>query len=182
MTLKFEIDKFIQWADKQENKSVEWECLYPHWQSIYDEVNKCIKKNKLSDAEIDLILYALARDNESEIVKDSLIEYPHTGLSIAKNGWNYGDKDARWQIASLLGKIKSSESIDLLKKLVEDNDEYVRRRALLSLSLVDKGFAEKFAIKWIKSDFEYSRLVALDVLYDLESDYFDSAIAILKND
>lgn len=75
-------------------------------------------------------LFALARDNEAEVILDMLIEYPAFLLTLAKSALAYPEYDARWQIAAALGQLKGREADSLLSQFMQDDNEYVRRRAI----------------------------------------------------
>ncbi len=107
---------------------------------------------------------------------------PKASFLVAKRGVHYTDSQARWQIAVLLGRLGTSNAVELLKGMTSDADEYVRRRALLSVRDVDSAFAESIAIEWLESEYEYSRMVALDTLAVLNSPYLSEAMRILEND
>lgn len=83
----------------------------------------------------ELILYTLARDNEVENVLQMLIEQPKVLLALAYKALIYSDYEAKWQIAYGLGEIKGmdKEVNNLLSKFLDDENEYVRRRASFAL-------------------------------------------------
>jgi hypothetical protein len=137
-----EIEVFKNWA-KITGKYGEWETDYLHWDRIYYLVEKLIKETPVTEWDITLLnefLYILARDNECEIIIDTLIENPNQLVSIAKHFVSFPDYNARWQIAYGLGEInETNQGIQrLLKELLNDDIEYVRRRA--SFAYEKKGF------------------------------------------
>jgi hypothetical protein len=141
--LLLEIEKFRNWAKTSDKSFGEWETEYLHWDRIYHFVNKLIEDIPVEKWSSDLLnefLYILARDNECEIIIDTLIENPTRLLSIAKHSVFFPDHDARWQIAHGLGEINENtqEIKNLLKKFLYDDEEYVRRRAYIAFE--KKGF------------------------------------------
>ncbi|WP_163539591.1 hypothetical protein [Gracilibacillus sp. YIM 98692] len=141
--LLLEIELFKNWAKPADKSFGEWETEYLHWDRIYHFVNKLIEDSPVEKWSPDLInefLYILARDNECEIIIDTLIENPPQLLSIAKHSVSFPDHDARWQIAYGLGEINENEQEikNILKKLLNDDKEYVRIRA--SFAFEKKGF------------------------------------------
>jgi HEAT repeat protein len=182
MELEAEIGNFRTWAATVQHRSGEWEFYYPNWDKIYRAIENCLATEPLTTQRVKLLLYILARDNEGEIILDLLSENLQIGYQIAQQGLNYPDSDARWQIAVLLGQIGSSEAVILLRKMTNDVDEYVRRRALLAIRDIDKSFAEQVAITWLTSEHDSSRMVALDTLKVLGSDHLSEAMELLEND
>jgi hypothetical protein len=86
--LLLEIEKFRNWAKTLDKSFGEWETEYLHWDRIYHFVNKLIEDIPVEKWSSDLLnefLYILARDNECEIIIDTLIENPTRLLSIAKH-------------------------------------------------------------------------------------------------
>ena len=54
---------------------------------------------QILDSEAELLLYALARDNECECILGMLTEHPENGMRIARAAMECPDPDARWQVA-----------------------------------------------------------------------------------
>jgi hypothetical protein len=141
--LLLEIEMFRNWANTADKSFGEWETEYLQWDRIYRYVKKLIEDTpveKWSSDQLNEFLYILARDNECEIIIDTLIENPPQLLALAKHSIFFPDHDARWQIAYGLGEIKDNdhEIINLLNKFLQDEKEYVRRRA--SFAFEKKGF------------------------------------------
>jgi len=176
--INFEFQRFREWEKYNNQNKIYYE--YPNWIDIYTTIKKIPNDFKLSSDSIKIILYLLAKDHESEITLETLQEKPTLGHLIAKEGANCLDRDARWQVAILLGYFKDSK---LLVKMIEnDEEEYVRRRGLLALRDIDKVSSEKIAIKHLHSIYEYERMVAIDTLNFLSSSYLENALNTLKND
>jgi HEAT repeat protein len=141
-----------------------------------------LSRGKLDSEDIQEILFVLARDNEAENILDMLTERPDIAEQIAFQGVNYEDRDARWQIAVLLGRLGTGKALDHLRSMRRDPDEYVRRRALLELRDHDAELSERIAIEWLDSEYDYSRMVALDTLAFLNSPALEMAMEKLDED
>ncbi len=87
-------------------------------------------QRSLADAELELLLYALARDNEDEHVLETLEQFPAIAAQIADAAVTFSDPDARWQAAVLAGRIGL---VAVLLRFLDDEAEYVRRRAGFAL-------------------------------------------------
>jgi len=107
----------------------EWECDYPHWQELYGAVASGLTL-PLVDQSAEEILFALARDNEDEVILNMLVEAPGIALSLAERALEYEDMNARWQMAVVLGRIGGEAAHELRQRFTSDESEYVRRRAL----------------------------------------------------
>ena len=142
--LALEVAKFRQWAafrlgpdhisDASTHGDGEWGCDYPDWQALYSAIEACLLSktggtNLVTADERELLLYALARDNEDEVTLELFEQFPDASIQLARAGIDYPDIDARWQVAVLLGRIKRADAVSLLQRFLEDDSEYVRRRA-----------------------------------------------------
>lgn len=169
LRIKREEARFCRWASGYpvEDRSGEWECAYPDWPSIYTAVKDVLSREDalghLGDSGIESILYLLARDNECEIIAKALAENPEILIALAHAALQASERDSKWQIASRLRNIQvlPHDAEALLLKFVEDDDEYVRRHALLALGDMRSSRTEDLAQKAWESDDEYQRIAAL---------------------
>ncbi len=144
-TLATEVAKFRQWADlrhqpgyagPRDHADPEWECDYPEWHVLYPTVETFLASladRRLTAAELELLLYVLARDNEDEFILDTLEQFAGAAIQVAEAALSYPDTDARWQAAVLVGRIRTPEAATLLRRFLADDAEYVRRRAGFAL-------------------------------------------------
>ena len=182
MSLKVEVERFREWAATHPKDSGEWECDYDAWSGLLAAAESALSLATLGDSEIELLLFTLARDNECEFVRHMLEEHPSNALLLAAAALTHPDRDARWQIADFLGTQTHEEARLLLRQFFTDENEYVRRRALLASAKHDRDFAEATAWQWVSSTHEYSRLASLSVLHELESPHQKEALDRLRND
>lgn len=139
-----QVAKFRHWAESSgfhPGSGGEWECDYPDWQQLYAAVEYLLESTRdriLLPDELELLLYALARDNEDERILETLEQFPGTALQVAHAALGYPDADARWQSAVLLGRISTPKAASLLQCFVSDEAEYVRRRAGFALQELNR--------------------------------------------
>lgn len=176
MSLSQEIDKFKAWAANYpiEQRYGEWECDYEEWDTLYKAVRSFLASSpieKWSPAEIDDILYAIARDNEIEYLINEIKENPNVLLKLSSLALSSSESDAKWQLADRLGHLSSraQEAEALLLEFVNDENEYVSRRALLALGNLKSPKAEELAEQAWNSGHEYQRIAALSVLKAISS-------------
>lgn len=145
-TLATEVTKFREWAIVQQSPHTpgyspgqflygagEWECNYPDWHSLYtaiDDFLAAASHRTLTDTELELLLYVLARDNEDERVLYTLEEFPSIAMQLVQAAVSFPDTDARWQAAVLAGCIGAAV---VVRQFLNDEAEYVRRRAAAAL-------------------------------------------------
>jgi hypothetical protein len=170
---------FKQWASAKPAGSFsseygEWECDYPDWHSLWAaaaSVIQSVPSHLWTDDCSDDLLYAIARDNETEYIAEQLSGKGEGLLKLARLSVGSSEPEAKWQLAVLLGQLSSDKTSAeaLLLILVNDEDEYVSRRALLALGALKSLHAESLAEKAWLSGHEYQRIAALWVLKDIAS-------------
>jgi HEAT repeat protein len=129
--LALEVAKFRQWARAREECSGEWECDYADWQSLYAALDDSLAaQHTITVTELELLLYALARDNEYERILETLEQFPGIALQVVQAAVSFPDEDARWQAAVLAGRIGATF---IVRQFLNDDAEYVRRRAGFAL-------------------------------------------------
>jgi HEAT repeat protein len=182
MDLIVELDRLKEWARRTSTPAQDWDAEYPDWPKLMASAREALRRRPMNPDLTTRLLEALALDHEAESLRDTLVEEPEQGILLARAGLAYPNPDARWQIADFLGTLNQPEANALLRRLVADPDEYVRRRALLAIQHHDPAFAEEVAASWLAAEHEYSRLAALSVLSDLKSKHLASALELLKDD
>lgn len=186
-SLDQQLKRFQRWADQNApdgalRDSGEWECEYPYWPELYSAVRSVLAQPLLSRPEEDQVLFALARDNEAEVILDLLTSFPTHVLALATRSLQSAHPDARWQAAVALARAAPPDAIPVLRLFLSDTDEYVRRRALLALGRLDASFAEEIALQWLSASPEYSRMAALVVLQIVGSPRLEAALSALNGD
>ena len=123
----------------------------------------------------------IARDNEVGLLAD---EVPAARLvSLAQSALESKERDAKWQLVIRLKKLQWKTEIEqLLLAFVKDVDEYVRRRALLTLADCKSEHTERLAeIAWQSGD-EYQRIAALHALYKVGSGLLPGYLQLADTD
>ncbi len=188
--LLVEVALLQQWANVSfpNGGGGEWECEYGSWDKLYTAVLEFMAAHPFSawtQEEIAAVLYAVARDNEAELLAADLPEdllLPLTQAAIA-----FGERDVRWQLAVQIGerKIKGEDSERLLLALARDKDEYVRRRALNALACLGSPAVEDLSLEmWERADpnQEYSRIMILSCLQKIASPKMEALLEEAEKD
>jgi HEAT repeat protein len=71
---------------------------------------------------------------------------------------------------------------DLIRLLLADDNEYVRRRSLMVFAPLSPSEAETIAISNLSDEYEYTRMTALNVLYTVGSSQLDKYLDLLEFD
>ena len=180
-----QVTKFKHWAATADRRSGEWECDYEHWHDLWASASDTIiayQDGAIPNAEADDLLFALARDNECEHVREKLLSSPELITTLAKRAVVSGDADAKWQIAISVAEAQLPDAADLLRPFLTDADEYVRRRALMAIAPFSPKEAEGLAIKNLDDRFEYTRIAALHVLHTVRSGHLEAGLDRLASD
>jgi hypothetical protein len=191
-----EIDKFDRWAQAesdvpQEERGGEWEIYYPDWHHIYTHFEKLVKytdPGPWTENEIDRLLYIIARDNEQGFLAEMVAEKPIVLILLTQAAIHRGSQDCKWQLAIQLHTLEDKrKAIDFLEHLVQDEHEYVNRRALLELARLQADtvtfYCERF---WNKNKYgaleEYQRIAVLHALHMVGSNKLRDYIMKAKED
>lgn len=176
------VDRFKTWASgiPENERYGEWECDYPDWAEIYASWKDLIADipiQQWNQPLMDIALYAIARDNECQVLAN---EVPRESLrAVVEAACTCSEPDARWQLAVELGE-PPGDGEDLLLKLANDENEYVRRRAVQSLARLGSPAAAKLAVReWDQADvdFPWSRMNALWVLHRVSDPSLEAYLA-----
>lgn len=137
-----EIKKFQNWALSYSNvpqneRLGEWECDYPDWDKIYLAFNQFINNTDCNDWEEnikDQLLYIIARDNEAELLAETLSKYEEALITLAQQALIKAPTNAKWQLAvQLKNLVNKTLAIQLLETFSKDDNEYVSKRAFAEL-------------------------------------------------
>lgn len=171
-----EVEKFKAWANTYtvEERTGEWECDYDEWDKLYHEVLSFLESSEVdnwSESDINDILYAVARDNEIEYLVSEFTKKRDMLIRVAGLALSSSEPAAKWQLASELGKLSDpvQEVEKLLLKFIEDEDEYVNRRALIALGAINSPAAEALAEQAWHTGHEYQRIASLWVMKEVGS-------------
>lgn len=154
---------------------------YPHWDAVVDAAIRSLSWPQWDAGKPARLLYVLGWDNEAQRFEQVLAQRPAPLIALARFarrgdhaglGWH---QQARWQLAAALGQIAANtETEQLLLWLARDADEYVSRRALISLGRVASKAALPLARgAWHTGNY-YRQLAALVLLCGVESVVFES--------
>jgi HEAT repeat protein len=184
-----EVARFHAWADAHppEQRTDDWESAYDAWPQLYGAFTAFVRATswrQWSEATTQALLYVIARDNEmAELVK-VVAENPDDLLYLAQRALASLEPDARWQIVVELSCLEPQppQVEPLLLQFAQDEDEYVRRRALMALADVGSTHVAN-AVKqaWDTGD-EYLRMAALYALDVMGSPELDAYLAQAESD
>jgi hypothetical protein len=192
--LFIEINKFDQWAQSQysipqDAIGGEWECAYSAWDSIYNSFEAFLGKThpeQWTDQDKDRILYIIARDNEIGRLVASLPE--HGLIVLTKYAIENGHRDDKWQLATQLYRIADKNTAAaLLEPLVNDEEEYVSRRAFAELPKINTNRVEYYAqLFWSRNKYgdmdEYQKMTVLYVLKEVNSNMLAQYLDLARKD
>lgn len=137
---------------------------------------------RMDDTDLDNLLYTLARDNEMEELRRNLKSFPELLRVLACRAKVYPDYHARWQIVTAVAEVRLQDAANLIRPYLNDEDEYVRRRALQAFATFCPEEAEQMALGRLDDDFEYARFGALAVLAEIGSSFLLTSARRLASD
>ncbi len=187
---KFEhvVAEFRAWAASypEAERSAEWEIDYDHWPDLWSAAAflDSSEPQRWDRPVVELLLYVLARDNETEDLKRELAKRPDHLLTLARAGTGSVERDARWQLAAALGSVGAEEGgvLPLLEIYAADDDEHVNRRALIALGQRKAPIAEELAQRAWDTGHEYQCMAALGVFHNLGSPLLPAYLKLAEQD
>jgi len=186
--LENQVKLFGLWSESVDTGYYNWEDDYPNWNDVSGLFIKILNEVPLSNWTNDLLnnmLYVLSRDHESEVLAMELVKSPQHLILLGQYGKSYTDYKARWQLCYYLSEVYQLEPMaeDIILHYVQnDPEEYVRRRALLSLGYIKSKYAEENALKAWSTNLEYQKIGALEVLHQINSIYLEQYLKKALND
>lgn len=161
----------------EENDNGEWEHELEEFDDMISAGIAVIQNLSVSEASEqtkDLLLYAIARDNECNNIIEEILNHSKWFAELCKKVLDTNYVNAKWQFAELLGKCDSDNSINnLIFDFLSCGHEYTERMALKSLANIHPEKAEEYAILfWEREKYEcneYQKIMALYVLHKIKS-------------
>ncbi len=189
------VKKFKRWASEnfpdvtEENDNGEW--------VFCDEFDEMIKfslkflenvnAENTTPETIDNLLFCIARDSECSNLITHLEHYDKWFSLLCRASFKTNYINAKWQFAEHLPNYRGNDNLqEVVFDFLEVNDEYTQRMALQSLAILYPKKAENYAIKhWEKAkEFdkieEYHKMMALDVLYKIQSSKLKQYLALAQ--
>ncbi|MFN8127125.1 MAG: HEAT repeat domain-containing protein [Candidatus Nanopelagicales bacterium] len=142
-----EVQRFRDWVAAgapdilNQGHGAEWECNYPEWQDLWASIAVALRSQIDGDTS-DLVLQVMAWDNETQLVADTLEDSPDHVRALLERALEHPDPNVRWQFAHLLPRAIGAEARAPLARLIEDPDDYVRRRAAMAADWLAATAAE----------------------------------------
>jgi hypothetical protein len=189
-----EVSRFRNWAEAAHppgRRHGEWECNYEDWGSLYEAALNFVTVRPFESWSTDEVLaglYAIARDNEMQHLAGEIRRLkPDLLAPLTRASIEIGEREDRWQLAEELGQLGrvGGDEERLLLILSRDEHEYVRRRALQSLSRLGSPAVEELVLEeWHRPDpaQQWSRMNALWCLHRIGSPNLDRFLAEAEKD
>src|SRR5690242_19408909 len=112
-----EIARFRAWSDSDpvpiSQRSGEWECGYREWSDLYTAFTAFVAATpcpEWSAATVEMILYAIGRDNENQYLAREVAKNSATLLCLAERAVDSNDYAVQWQLAVELGRLGAGDS------------------------------------------------------------------------
>lgn len=172
MSLETELANFWEWANmtpdtyNNERGLGEWEAEYPGWEALYKASDEALEQlnQEFNHDLAQQLVYALAIDNEAGVVLKIVEEKLADPLRFVRKAIFSDQPQARWQMAELLGHVEVEGREKMLLQLIDGEDKYVVRRALLSLNKVNRAKAMELAQQYVRDADPFLKLVAKEII------------------
>jgi hypothetical protein len=136
-----------------------------------------------SQDDCDDLLCAVANDC-IEYIPELLLANPKKLLYLAEFSVKTTNPDAKWPLAAQLANVNAEreEAETLLLRFVQDENEYVSRRALLALSELGSSSIPELVQRAWDTGQEYQRIAALWALHNCAPELLPSYLAAAVED
>ena len=139
--MKSLLEQFWKWIDLTplqyaqthlDQKSGVYEDQFPYMENLRSYAKEIVDKGILTNECLDDLLTIMAIDNESEDTLDYITKNGSDKQieKIARIGTTHLQPHARWQTAELICRRNLNNCMDLLLILSNDEDQYVKKRAV----------------------------------------------------
>ncbi len=182
-----EVARFKAWSATLSDGPLtgEWECDYEAWPELRESFEAFLDASHPKDwsaSEEEAVLYAVARDNESELLAKVMSRFPRHLVAAARASVNSSESEAKWQLAEVLTETLPKEAHAVLEALSDDECEYVRRRVLLLLARLRSPLVEPLVDRAWATGHEYQRIASLHALRDVGSARFEEFLSRAEAD
>lgn len=188
-TLEGEVSKFRAWADSlpDDTGTSAWEANYEGWPEMYRAVESFASATSCEQWAtymIHLVLYVLARDTDTGYLVRAIARNPENLLCLAEYGVTDAEPNSNYQLAAELGRLKqlSQRTEPLLLRFAHDNDEYVRRRALLALADIDSPHVSELVSAAWNTGVEHARMAVLHALRKIHDPQLEDYLKLAEAD
>jgi HEAT repeats len=184
-----EVAKFRAWADSLpvETGTSAWEAGYEGWPALFAAVDNFAGTTSCAYWTTEmthLLLYALARDTDTGYLARVLAKNPENLLCLAEHGVTGAERDAKYQLAAELGRLDllSQRTEALLLRFAHDDDEYVRRHALLALADIDSRHVTELVSAAWGTGVEHARMAVLSALHKIHAPELEDYLILAAAD
>jgi hypothetical protein len=151
-----------QWASTASQQESGWESEFPGWGELMEAAKAVMLGPSPTGQELMDVALCWAISEESELLADFAKEHIEECLPVVEFIATAPSPRARWQALEALG-FAGERGSKLLRKGLQDEDPYCRRRALLSLSRLRPHDARAIAEHYSHDPDPYMRQAAIDM-------------------
>jgi HEAT repeat protein len=187
--LEGEVSKFRAWVDSlpDDTGTSAWEAGYEGWHELHTAGDNFVSTTSCAYWATDMIhvlLYVLARDTDTGYLVRAIARSPENLLCLAEYGVTDAEPDAKYQLAAELGCLKqlSQRTEPLLLRFAHDDDEYVRRRALLALADINSPHVTDLVSAAWNTGVEHARMAVLNALQKIHDPQLEDYLKLAEAD
>jgi len=186
--LETEVGRFRTWADSlPDDHASEWEPGYAGWRELRSAFDHFVGTTSCAQWTTEMVrtlLYAIARDTDTEHLARSLAQNPDNVLCVAEQAVKLAERNATYQLAAELGSLtqRTDEAEALLLRFAHDDEEYVRRRALRALADLHSSHVPELIDAAWNTGIEHARMAVLYALRKTNSPHLADYLAQAEAD
>lgn len=140
-----------------------WESSYPEWANLMALAQKNMLESNMSNESLSEIEQCWSISEEDETLSDYAKQNYDKCFNLLLKLPESKDPKVRWQVYAALEN-GGEKALKVLKKGLEDNDNYAKRRAIISFSKNNPFDCDYIAGRFAESKDPYIRLAAIELI------------------
>lgn len=156
-------EEWTRWSATADKRNDGWEEYFPKWRELINAAIQTMRSVSLSGQDLELLDHCWSISEETEELSLHASEHLDALWDVVVQMTKSKDWKVRWQAFNALAAGGSNAEGILRVGLLDEND-YVKRRALLSLAEVGPSDADRLAEQFVQHNDAYLRLAAINLL------------------
>ncbi|MBI1925688.1 HEAT repeat domain-containing protein [Candidatus Poribacteria bacterium] len=161
-TLKERYRDWEKWAATADTSEDGWQSYYPAWGDLMYAAISAMTQQSPSLEDIEYIEKCWAISEETEDLGDYAKDHIEPCWGILRHLVKSVYPEVRWQVYSVLG-FAGPKAESLLRRGLQDSDNYCKRRAILSLARLQPKDARLIADPLVRDTDPYIRQASIEI-------------------
>lgn len=181
-TVKRKYNEWEEWANSADQNEDGWQENYPKWRLLMEAAIYEMTQKVPNPENIKYVDKCWAISDEGEHLADYARHHIDICWDVLCLLTESAYASTRWQVYDVLS-CAGQKAENLLKKALQDPDDYCKRRALMSLARLSPSDAKEIADKFYQHNDPYIRQASFDmVIASKDTEFIEHIRQLLLND